>query len=69
MVGSYSLATAAAAPLLRRIMDLVDAGVFMIASLILSAGGGAISGSANDMPTVIGGRVLMGVGMSGGYLA
>lgn len=62
------LGNAAAAPLMCKILELVDMRLYSAVCLVISAVGSAVVGAATNMETVVAGRVLMGIGLSGGYL-
>lgn len=68
VMASFSLANAASAPLMRRLMAFSDLKWFASASLGISAIGGVVCGSAQDMNSMIVGRLLVGMGISGAYL-
>ncbi|KAH8885256.1 major facilitator superfamily transporter [Thozetella sp. PMI_491] len=68
VMAAFSLANAAAAPLMKRLMDISDLKWFSGTSLGISAIGGIVSGSSNNMETMIAGRLILGIGISGAYL-
>ena len=64
---SYALAGASTTLLWGRLYGLFNIKWIFIASLVIFEAGAAVSGSARDMNTLIGGRVLSGVGAIGAY--
>jgi MFS family permease len=68
VIASFSLANGASAPLVRRLMEVMNPKWFLVTFWLISAGGGAAAGAASNIQTVIVGRVLVGVGISGVYL-
>ena len=59
---SFSLAVFAVLSFSRKILYCVDMKWIYIASLVIFMAGAAVAGAAPNLPTVIVGRIIMGIG-------
>jgi MFS family permease len=64
---AFSMASFAVTPIVRRLTGIFDLRILLASAVIVVCIGAAITGSAQNMATVIVGRVVNGMGSAGTY--
>jgi len=67
VASSFSMASFAFTPLIRRMGNIFDFRTCMLTALVIVNVGAAVTGSAQSMSAFIAGRVVNGIGSAGTY--